>query len=131
MVVFTSIHLILFLFVKEEVSAVHCIALQSHTKNVRLCTGTWGSDLNRVLLRNFKFSCLSLTQCCGSRSGGGILQARTFGARTRTFCSVPEHFVPCPNKMYFFKTFLTKKKFIYFLRSLNYILSVPNLFISV
>jgi hypothetical protein len=44
---------------------------------------------------------------CGDR-GGGILQARTFGARTRTFCSVPEHFVPCTNKMYFFNTFLNK-----------------------
>jgi hypothetical protein len=66
-----------------------------------------------------------------SGSAGGMLQARTFGARTRTFCSVPEHFAPCTNKMFFFNTFLKKNLFIYTLRPLNYLFSAPNLFISV
>jgi hypothetical protein len=63
---------------------------------------------------------------CWVYGRGGMRQARTFGSRTRTFCSVPEHFVPCTNKMFFFGHFLQKKLFNYFLRSQNYLLSPPN-----
>jgi len=68
---------------------------------------------------------------CNPPPPGGMRRARIFGSRTRTFCSVPEYFVPCTNKMFFFVHFTEKKFFIFFLRTLNYLLSALNLFISV
>jgi uncharacterized C2H2 Zn-finger protein len=62
---------------------------------------------------------------------GGARRARIFGSRTRTFCSVPEYFVPCTNKMFFFVHFIEKKIIFLFLRTLNYLLSASNLFISI